>query len=72
MNVGAKQGRQLHRAGEVVDVVRFRVDAGDRCGIKKFDQAFNGTGGNIPSIHPAGKGQHERGLLQFRLVENFK
>ncbi len=64
LDVRAEQGGQLHRAGEVADVERLRVDVGDGPGAEQVHEAADGAGGDVAAVHPAGEGEDQGGPVE--------
>jgi hypothetical protein len=58
---GAEDGGDLHGAGEVEDVKGVGIDAGDFGEGAVFHEAFDGAGGDVAAVHPAGEGEEEGG-----------
>src|SRR5262245_357623 len=68
LQVRAKQGTQLHRAGEVEKIEWFGIDLGKRRSTEQVDQPANGPGGYVAAVHPAAEGEQERGPIEGRLA----
>src|SRR5262249_53523229 len=65
LDVWAKQGGHFHRAGEVEQVERLRLDVRKRLGPEYVHQAADGAGGDVAAVHPAGQREHQRGPVQW-------
>src|SRR5439155_2645125 len=61
LHVRPKQGRDLHRTGEVVDVKIVRRDGSDALNVPAAHELLDGAGGDVPAVHPTGRsGQESR------------
>lgn len=62
LDFGAKDGGDLHGAGEIEDVERIGVDACDFGEGAVFHEAFDGSRGDVAAVHPTGEREQEGGI----------